>query len=487
MTRTLFDSFELTGDWWLPSNPDDRKRGTLSFKPGKYTLLTLDSWPGFWEHPLPSTNGFSFHPIPPIIEHSIVHGLTDANEHLLLLQCRGRLRGLGGLGGYVPSLFLISDNEIPFDTKESIQFFRLSISFTHLEEWLANFPFELIDKRPEFELYYSIPEPIITQINSNKTEILFAFNFSVQNEFFEIALKQSASAEIRTSTPCPLDWFLDQSQALQSLLAILVGTAVRKRLLVIKAIPNKDSTFKQDIYIYYNVAPSPPRTILHPREMVMSSKHLGSTLSEVLQTWFDPNKRSLFAPFADLFVGVLYNRDSPMKFQFLSLVQALESYHRLNYPDKGKYLAENEYGEYLEDLKNFVTNMVPKTSNAQHEAQLKALKKRLVGQNGESGYLYYGNEVSLSTRLKDLIADFSKDSDLAQTIGLDKQHRKRIVATRNYYTHPGGKRNKLIFGEDELYEANLSLILLITTIFLRELKIPDVQIKQAIMRRKSMP
>jgi len=68
------------------------------------------------------------------------------------------------------------------------------------------------------------------------------------------------------------------------------------------------------------------RRKLIPQEMLFTLQHVSQRFEDVLKQWFD--SAQFLEPVFNLYFGTLYNRDMYAEQRFLSLVMALESYHR---------------------------------------------------------------------------------------------------------------------------------------------------------------
>jgi hypothetical protein len=68
----MIEEFELRGEWWIPSSPNNRIIGTLTFDPINGGSLELD---GFLNNELRGTR------------HDIIHGVSsEGNDNVLTLQ-----------------------------------------------------------------------------------------------------------------------------------------------------------------------------------------------------------------------------------------------------------------------------------------------------------------------------------------------------------------------------------------------------------------
>jgi len=171
-----------------------------------------------------------------------------------------------------------------------------------------------------------------------------------------------------------------------------------------------------------------------------------SELPEVLDTYFA--KRELLAPVYELFFGSLFNPNTYPDFQFLSLVQSLETYHRRTTPD-ARYLPEDEY---LEETYPEIVSSLPGSLPGPLRDKLK-------------GALRYANEWSLRKRLQDLVAEIPVTS----IAGDDPAFVGRVVDTRNYLTHYTEELEQKAWRGHELMNAVEELRRLLAFLLLSEL------------------
>jgi hypothetical protein len=135
-------------------------------------------------------------------------------------------------------------------------------------------------------------------------------------------------------------------RAIGNLLSLLVGEAVhpRKIHLITKA-----SVGNQEVSVNYLV---PPRSALPSEmsefEMTLPLRDFDETksASQLFQEWF--RNESTLRPVCDLLLSTVYNPGQDVQTTFLSLAQALESFHRRTC--NGTYLPKTDYTKIREAL-----------------------------------------------------------------------------------------------------------------------------------------
>ncbi|MBA7591412.1 hypothetical protein ES708_33568 [subsurface metagenome] len=149
-----------------------------------------------------------------------------------------------------------------------------------------------------------------------------------------------------------------------------------------------------------------------------------------------------------------------LEYKFLSLIQAVEAYHRIKYEGQSKYLTDGEYKIILSELKEKFSYII------------KEPFKNILFEK-----LEYGNEYSLRKRFKILFND-----NFVEIFGVLKSKIKnfiqKTVDTRNYLIHQDKKLKSVSFVGREFIYANLILKTLIEVLLLNELGFKNEEIKQ---------
>lgn len=180
-----------------------------------------------------------------------------------------------------------------------------------------------------------------------------------------------------------------------------------------------------------------------------------------MESWL--GKSEVLGPVYWLYLGTVYNPQAFLEQQFLSLVQALEVYHRraMASPE----LPEEEH----ERRKEEILDAVPE----RHREWL-------------AGRLEYSNEPGLSKRLKEIIRRYPESA--FPIVGENSRSRNnfvyKVVTTRNYRTHFDHSLEDQAAREiGELYEISQKLRKLLEICLLGEIGFEDVQIADLLMHR----
>jgi hypothetical protein len=113
--------------------------------------------------------------------------------------------------------------------------------------------------------------------------------------------------------------------------------------------------------------------------MLIPYKDLKEYLEDIINNWFDNYKklRSVY----ELFLGTYYNDHLHPHFYFLSLIHAIEAFHRLAHEYDGKYLSNDDY-----EPVNVALNRAITTIMSGGKAYPEGFKEALEGR------IKYGNE-----------------------------------------------------------------------------------------------
>jgi len=140
---------------------------------------------------------------------------------------------------------------------------------------------------------------------------------------------------------------------------------------------------------------------------------------------------------------------------FLSLAQALESFHRKAY--EGKYLSEQEYS----CVRKALVDAIPADLDKKLSVKLKSM-------------LQYGNELSLKSRLEELFEGIRRDhfNNLSGTDNPGKFIRL-LVDIRNYLTHYEGRKPSILDDAVEMFNLNRRMKALLMLLMFKHLGLPE--------------
>jgi len=260
------------------------------------------------------------------------------------------------------------------------------------------------------------------------------------------------------------DYYKDILYHLQNFLSLAVSKpiyplAIRGKNSDCKTTLNTGKEFFDDILIYYRLRklPDTSKILLHPGDMFFCYSNIASDFENCLNNWF--SKADLLAPIYDLYFATLYGSEMYLQHEFLSLAQAVESYHRRVFG--GQYVDEAGYKPLYDEL---IQAIPAKIDSGFRESMKQRMK--------------YLHEFSLRKRLEEL---FENQNDLfKKIIPSPSTFIEAVVDTRNFLTHYDKDLESKVKKGNKLYKITKQLKFLLEIYFLIELGISEDNIKQLI-------
>jgi hypothetical protein len=269
----------------------------------------------------------------------------------------------------------------------------------------------------EIVIKYKPPEPIKFSVGDYKISIVIKNTYPTHTIVQkEASIKQTAYITIEPPEEKSFGEYWNIMHDIKNFLSLGVGEPVY--LLTIEGITEKnkqvikDRSFYKPVEVFYRFSDIPRIREMSPSQMLFTFKYVQDRFGVFLGNWLE--KAHLLKPTYVLYFGTLYNPHLYLDSQFLSLTQAIESYHQRVY---GKKYVSKETYEIMYDV---LVNAIPEKTESR-------LKDRL------REYLKYGNEFSLRTRIKEILNSYE------ELIGLfikdEEKFVNDVVETRNYLTH----------------------------------------------------
>jgi len=335
------EEFEYNGIWWLPENPDNKISGILKFHPVEGANLELiGSFKGTKD-----LNAF--------LQPNIILGVTSNGKIVTLYKCY-EFKSHMSMPGFLSSSFIASVVFLGhhFEKEEDIIFDTLSLNYSHLEEWTRITGFQFIkleidskNHLTKHEIRYSFPQKVEAKLGN--FNISFDYNFtSGGDRIKEVNLKQTTFIKIEPNKPIHFDNYQRNiCYHIQNFLSLAIGKAafpliVKGKNKACKTELSDGRVAYNDILIFYKMKHLPELSKkLHPFDMFFSFGDISDNFEKCLRNWFA--KAEVLRPVYDLYFGTLYNPSMYLEHEFLSLIQAIESYHRRI--NDGKYLPDSDY------------------------------------------------------------------------------------------------------------------------------------------------
>lgn len=453
------EEITLQGVWWLPENPDRAAPGTLTFRDSERPVLNL----------IGSLHDRDFSE--QAFEPQFVLGLATTGKKVTLYRCLEVNRSFnlgGGLGTSRISASVLFIGE-HFSEAKDLVFERFAVSYDHLSDWawLSGFEYSITQDREthkfqRYELTYAFPDPQEVQVGELRIRFAPTFNQS-GGPITAYHLDQHLFLEVRPSSPMEFDGFLDTFYHLRNFITLGVGHPihpVRMRATVSVELDEEHPLERpHDVQVYYRVdRAGMAEKSLHPAEMLFNFPKIRPYFEQTLVNWF--GKASILKPVYDLYFGTLYNPKLYLEGRFLSLAQAVETYHRRMIG--GSYVTDAEYEQLKALLLGAITSF-----NMDSDAK-----------NALMGKVQYLNELSLRRRVKELVVSF--DKLVTRHIPNPSKFAGRVVDTRNYLTHYNPSLEPNAVRGENLYLLAEQLRLLLELCFLRELGLPNELMEELV-------
>lgn len=259
---------------------------------------------------------------------------------------------------------------------------------------------------------------------------------------------------IRPDSPQSLTWYFEQLSKLTTMLSLLAGTPMG---------PDSISASIDEAPTTASVLATLPNSKLcnykNFHNFFVPRGAMGIELSEVVVRWFAECLK-VDMP-SRLAMSILASEKLWLHVEFLSLVQALEGFHRGLYPSV--YMSAAEYVP----VRNAMSAAIPPTVAEDHK---EALRSRL----------RYGNEISLRKRL-DALAQSLSERTRKLIFGSDPKVLQRWIDTRNYYTHWDESLRARVFEDQEMYAATIRMRAFLHVLYLAFMGVPATAIEKALL------
>ena len=438
----IFKDFTLNGYWRLPPAPDGAAYGTLSYSVDRIKLQ-LDR---AFTPELDTAYGVGSVKIPVI--------LGRANDSSCVTVLRAFYWGSNG-------------NEIDLLANEIVVGAHLDsasavvreavVGFTNLEEWTA---YQLVqqsagdgDATVRFFVTKDLkPNLQVSGLPSLKT-LTLSTDLQVSHDLVETKLTNQSRFTLEFSHPATLQTVTDSVRSLGNLLALLMDEPVQPtniRLMM------QFQPTGPDVFANYAIPPRAAQPKKRPEfEMLLPFDGLQqtNTAETLFNNWFQ--KEQVLRPIYDLLLSTIYSPGQYVQSTFLSLAQALESFHRRVY--EGKYVSQEEYSSIGKAL----IDAIPTSIDEKLSFKLRAM-------------LQYGNELSLKSRLEYLFEGIRHDH-LDNLSGTDDSRRfiRSLVDIRNYLTHYEGEKPSILESTVEMYNLNRRMTALLMLLIFKYLGLPE--------------
>jgi hypothetical protein len=461
----MMKEFSVTGLWRFPGQGRKKWAGTLSYHPQRgATLELVGHAKEIYDLSRSIKKGN------PAGCQEIILGTSpvgSADEFLFTLHgCYVKYPVLrpfyeGSLRLYIYVKTVISGKH--FAKSQRLKFKKLMVDFTHLFEWVnisgitsgIDVELEKHDLLEKLDLdsliTYKRPQPIKASTSDYSISLYFEREPRWETALSakeESCVKQRVYAMIEFAKKQSLGTFEDVCYHFRNFLSLGVAHPVYpveiKARLEGKLGPEDIEFFV--VRPHYSITDRRLSVI----DMLFSYADISARFEYYLSNWLENSDR--LKPVYDLYFGIIHNPSSYLISTFLSLAQALETYHRRLV---SKY-------EMTDDARNEIVQDVLKRSSSKYD--IKKLQDR--------------KKPTLLMRILELLKIHEDVLHPVVESWLHIEFAEFVKDKRNYYTHYEPAKDSTAPTQDELWVANQKMKFLLQTCLLFELGLSEDQIKQ---------
>jgi hypothetical protein len=449
--RALNVSLDASGEWFLPENPGRTIPGRLRYTPDHSELELHEAF-------RPVRGAFR---VGDAEAYPLVHGATTDGDRITLFgaQRAGFAINFGSAGLRGPERLLSTRLVVGAPLPTDFTYPEVSFRVPGLQVWLSR---QVVEQSFDTETdgggmtaryrVSGLPEEKMRVETINAT-LGWGIHSRHSSTPTTVSVEASGWVRVRPHEPRPIEWFLEQLQKISTLLSLLAGSGMspdcinasvdESRHVVSVMVPLRDAKYCSF-------------TTLH--DFYMPRGNMEAELADIVGNWFDVYPK-VDTP-SRLATSVLTSDKLWLHVEFLSLMQALEGFHRALY--EGVYLSKSEYASVEATL----NAAIPPVLGTDHK---KSLRSRI----------HYGYQVSLAKRLGELASRLS--SPIRQLIfGADGKLPRHWIDTRNYYTHWDEELRAGVLDGEGLYYANVRMRMFLRVLYLNLISIPDTAIVRAL-------
>ncbi len=335
---------------------------------------------------------------------------------------------------------------------ELFTFFSAIVNFTNLEEWINIIPFDyehVIVEKKICDMTAKYSKPINFECNVPCIDAKISSDFSFTQSYDKhryLRWEHLTFLKISPKKNKGYKWFLKNIFILRELLTLFIGNPIFERIIYL-FIETKNSSGeikKEPIQLFFTEYHDTTSKKVNTNNIIFNLPSIYDNLATILNKWY--TLYDSFESVLNLLFGNIFNKNIYLEYSFLTLMQALEAYHRSL--GNGHYIDQDDYDTSCESIKNAIPTDLP-------DDLKQSLKSRLK----------YGNEYSLRKRIKNLFESLNQETK-DKILPKANIIRDKMVDTRNFFTHyDSAMKNKIISGTDLVYTNQLLMILLSLFLF----------------------
>ena len=443
---------KITGHWYLPNYSDKKCYGILKIFYSKISTLEVkgilskkDDWHIF-------------------VNPEFILGESDEGEKITLFSCSEYRCSPGNSYFHINTVFIGTH----FDKEDKINFANVFVEYQYLSNWFIKKSTLGIKhfKNGKTKFSHEPQKSKIVNVAKNNLNLQLQIKTNLSGKASlgagsNFKYKDQTVVQVKQNTKKVIK-FRDAREIiilLQDLFSFIIQSPSYPIMILGECNFKENSFLNPPIHVYF-----PLRGELDMerefdfRSTLFFYREVEDNITDIFKNWFENEEK--LKPIYKLYLASLYDHDMYLEYKFLSLVQAIEAYHRITHKGFDKYINEKKYKNILKELKNKIDDTIEDSSFR------KALYNRLE----------YGNEYSLRKRLKEL---FRENFIEVFKIPEPKVNRfiDKVVNTRNYLVHQDTQLKNKSFHDEEYINTNIILKTLIEVILLKELGFTNKKIE----------
>jgi hypothetical protein len=416
----MLEPFEHRGLWWLPEQSEERVAGVLTFSQEGTRLELIGLLPR--QQPKPDERGVVELPLGGAVSRQRILGLSVDGKAFTLEDCQAVEFKLSAAGvpteAFVPVLILRGAH---YEAEEEVVFDEFAVAYTQLDAWVSTSGFDRVPAREGEErgidISFREPHPITVELPDATVEIGFGWSLKDASPHGpEVSVRQRSSFLVRFKHAMSVEAALDYVYQLRNFVGLGVGQPLAPTRISGFVLPPDDIAAdpltdlkpgKLRIDLFYRLAHVPAQKERHPAQMLFTLPEAHGRLQELLANWFE--KQELLRPVFDLYFAAAYNPHAYLEQRFLTLMQAIETYHRRT--SSATDLPPDEHARRVDEI-------LAATPEEYHDWLQAKLR--------------YSNELWLQRRLDEVVG---RCPTVTNELIPRRSFAHRVRVARNYLTH----------------------------------------------------
>lgn len=449
------DEIKISGKWSIPNTDFVDFNADLFLNPSKNIIKLIT---------------YTKKPIGLLKEFNTIIGESISGSKVTLYKCHVATEHMIIGKNREYNTYILADycfDGILFQFEDEVLFHEITARFSFLDEWAF---FKAFDFKPvksfDYSFRYKRPKQIKYKVSKETAITIFSnldapFGSIVDKE---VKMTQKVYVSVKHKKPQTLKKSLDVIQTLIDLVSFCTFQKINY-IEINGYSPNHFETFEKikdkiyhgiPIYMIGQINEDYPKA--DPREFLLNLHDLADNFNFYINNWF--SKIELLKPVIDQYLNTLNYYPLSPELYFLSLIQALESYHRRT--RKNYMIDESEHKKRVKSIIDL--------SPEQDRGWL-------------SEKLYFSNEPNLKHRIGELTHEGADYWIFFRGKNEREKFLTDIKNTRNYFIHYNEDfKNKALSGE-ELHLACEILKKIIEYHLLREIGLSYEYVRPKIVKK----